>query len=95
MSNILFNKLRDNEYLFKGIEIVPQLFADGTEWLGYVKSPRPSNGLVFITQDASFIYSENGRELFCAKKGGVLSTSPLMVIIHLRSGRINLLILPR
>ncbi len=72
MSNILFNKLRDNEYLFKGIEIVPQLFADGTEWLGYVKSPRPSNGLVFITQEASFIYSENGRELFCAKKGDIV-----------------------
>lgn len=72
MKHIKFNELSLGYYGFKDIKIIGQNFSGYKEWDGYMKTPRPDNGLVFILEDIEFVFKCVDNTVFIAKKGDVV-----------------------
>lgn len=72
MNTLEFKDLRRESLHFSGINSVQQRFPNGSIWSGYINTPRPSHGLVYVCSDTTLIYEIPGRPTLHLGKGSVL-----------------------
>lgn len=65
-------ELRTRDVRFTGINPVRQKTPDGNFWSGYIQTPRPNNGLVYVCSDVTLIYEREQMQPLHLTKGHVL-----------------------
>ena len=67
-----FSDLLTEQAVFSDIDAVRQRFPDGSIWSGYIHTPRPDHGLVFVCSDMTLLYEIPGMPPVTVKRGDIL-----------------------